>query len=84
MTTMGHNSEVDGSHLRAFVERVERIETEIRDLNDDKSEIYKEAKGCGFDAKIMKKIIARRRMDRQKRIEEDEIMSLYLEALGEE
>lgn len=74
----------DGGHLRAFIERIERIETDIRDRNEDKSEIYKEAKSHGFDVKILKKVVGLRRMDRSKRIEEAEILSLYLSAIGEE
>ena len=84
MTDIGHNSgEMDGSHLRAFIERIERLEEEIRALNDDKKEVYAEAKGQGFDVPIMKKVIALRRMDRDKRIEAETILDLYLSALGE-
>ena len=79
----GHNiGGVDGSHLRAFVERIEKLEEEIRAINDDKSDVYKEAKGQGFDAKIIRKIVAMRRMDRDKRREEEETLDLYLNALG--
>ena len=84
MTDIGHNTgEMDGSHLRAFIERIERLEEEIRALNDDKKEVYAEAKGQGFDVPIMKKVIALRRMDRDKRIEAETILDLYLSALGE-
>ena len=86
MADVGHNSDaaLNAPHLRAFVERIERVESEIADLNGDKSEIYKEAKGNGFQPKIIRKVVARRRMDRDKRIEEDTILDLYLSALGEE
>lgn len=80
----GHNSgEVDGAHLRAFVERVERLHEEQKAISDDVREVYAEAKGNGFDVKIIKKVIALRRMDRDKRIEEATILDLYLAALGE-
>jgi len=83
MTDIGHNSaEVNAGHLQAFIERVERIEQEVRDLNEDKSSIYKECKSAGFDTKIIKKIVAIRRIDRDKRREEEEILDLYLNALG--
>lgn len=81
----GHNSgAVDGGHLRAFVERIERMEEEIKALNEDKRDIYAEAKGTGFDVKILKKVVALRRLDRDKRREEEEILDLYLSALGME
>ncbi len=80
--TMSTNS-VDAGHLRAFLERVERLEEEKRAISDDIKEVYAEAKGTGYDVKIMRKIISLRRMDRDKRREEEEILELYLAALGE-
>lgn len=77
------SADVDASHLRAFIERIERLEEEKRAIADDIKEVYAEAKGTGYDAKILRKIVSLRRMDRQKRQEEEEILSLYLEALGE-
>ena len=74
---------VDGSHLRAFIERIERLEEEKRALADDIKDVYAEAKGNGFDTRIMRKVISLRRMDRDKRIEEETILDLYLNALGE-
>lgn len=83
MNDVGHNSyEVNAGHLRSFIERVERVEEEIAALNDDKRDIYKEVKAVGFDAKIVKRVVAMRRMDRDKRREEEEILDLYLTALG--
>ena len=79
---MSTNS-VDAGHLRAFLERVERLEEEKRAIADDIKEVYAEAKGTGYDVKIMRKIISLRRMDRDKRREEEEILELYLAALGE-
>jgi uncharacterized protein (UPF0335 family) len=67
--------------LRAFVERIERLEGEITALNDDKKEVYAEIKSAGFDTKIVKKVIALRRKDHAERKEEEAIMELYLEAL---
>ena len=77
------SSDVDGGHLRAFIERIERLEEEKRTLAEDIKEVYAEAKGNGFDVKIMRKVISLRRMDRDKRIEEETILELYLSALGE-
>ncbi len=75
-------AEVNGGHLRAFVERIERLEEEKRALADDIKDVYAEAKGNGFDVKIMRKIVSIRKQDRDKRIEEETILDLYLAALG--
>ncbi|MEI6283366.1 MAG: DUF2312 domain-containing protein [Alphaproteobacteria bacterium] len=79
---MSTNS-VDAGHLRAFLERIERLEEEKRAIADDIKEVYAEAKGTGYDVKIMRKIISIRRMDAEKRREEEEILEIYLAALGE-
>lgn len=73
---------VNGQALRAFVERIERTEEEIRTLNDDKKEIYSEAKGYGYDVKIIKKIVGLRRKEVNARREEAELLDLYMTALG--
>ena len=75
--------EVNPGHLRAFVERIEVLETEIKDRNEDKSAVYQEAKSAGFDPRIIKKVVAIRRQDRDKRIEEITLVDLYLTALGD-
>ena len=61
---MSSNS-VDAGHLRAFLERIERLEEEKRAIGDDIKEVYAEAKGTGYDIKIMRKIISLRRQDRK-------------------
>jgi len=68
--------------LRAFVERIERIEEEIKALNDDKREIYAEAKGNGFDTKALKIVIKERRQDHNERMELEAVLDLYRSALG--
>ena len=73
---------VNAGHLRAFIERIEKLEEEKKALADDIKEVYGEAKGTGFDVKIIRKIVSIRRQDRDKRREEEEILSLYLSALG--
>ena len=73
---------VNAAHLRAFVERIERLEEEKKALADDIKDVYAEAKGTGFDSKIIRKIVSIRRQDREKRREEEEILDLYLSALG--
>jgi uncharacterized protein (UPF0335 family) len=76
------NSEVNSKHLQAFIERIERLEEEKRAIADDIKDIYAEAKGTGYDAKIMRKIVAKRRLDAEKRRQEDYIFDLYWDALG--
>jgi uncharacterized protein (UPF0335 family) len=73
---------VNGGHLRSFVERIEKLEEEKRAIADDIKDVYGEAKGTGFDVKVMRKIISLRRQDKSKREEEEEILDLYLSALG--
>ena len=73
---------VDAKHLKAFLERIEKLEEEKRALADDIKDVYAEAKGTGYDVKIMRKIVSIRRQDTQKRREEEEILDLYLSALG--
>jgi uncharacterized protein (UPF0335 family) len=69
-------------HLKAFVERIERLEEEKKALADDIKDVYGEAKANGFDTRIMRKIVSIRKQDRDKRIEEETILDLYLAALG--
>ena len=68
--------------LRAFVERIERLEEEKKTIADDIKDVYGEAKSMGYDTKILKKVIALRKKDDQERMEEDLILDTYLQALG--
>lgn len=68
--------------LRAFVERIERLEEEKAALGADIREIYSEAKGQGFDTKVMRQVVRLRKMDRDARLEQDALLELYLGALG--
>lgn len=78
---MSTNS-IDAGHLKAFIERIERLEEEKRALAEDIKDVYAEARGVGYDTKIMRKIVALRRQDAHKRREEEEILDLYLMNLG--
>jgi len=73
---------LDGGHLKSFIERIERLEEEKKAIADDIKDVYAEAKGNGYDVKIMRKIVSIRRQDENKRREEEEILDLYLSALG--
>ena len=68
--------------LRSFIERVERLEEEKRGLSGDIKEVYAEAKGSGFEPKIMRQIIKLRRMDKADADEEESLLDLYKRALG--
>ena len=68
--------------LRAFVERIERMEEEKRAIADDIKEIYAEAKGNGFDVKVLRQIIRIRKQDHNERLEQEAILDLYMAALG--
>lgn len=67
--------------LKSLVERIERLEEEKKAIADDIREVYREAKGHGFDTKIMRKAIARRAMDQAQLQEQDALLDLYLDAL---
>lgn len=69
-------------HLRAFIERIERLEEEKKALADDIREVYAEAKGNGFDTKVMRQIVRIRKMDRNEYAEQQAILELYGTALG--
>lgn len=73
---------VAAGQLRAFVERIERLEEEKKAIADDIKEVLAEAKGNGFDTKAMRAIIRLRKMDQAERQEEEAILDLYLSALG--
>jgi uncharacterized protein (UPF0335 family) len=73
---------VAGDRLRSFIERIERLEEEKLTLSEDIKEIYSEAKGTGFDIKIMRQIIRLRKMEAGDRNEMEEILDVYKRALG--
>lgn len=69
--------------LKAILERIERLEEDKAAVMADLKEVYAEAKGNGFDTKIIRKVVRIRKQDRAKRQEEEAILDLYLSALGE-
>lgn len=73
---------VAADELRAFVERVERVEADIKDRNDDKKEIYAEAKGRGYDVPTIKKLVRLRALDENERAEAEALLELYASAIG--
>lgn len=83
----GDNSEAQAHKvvrevLKAFVERIEKLEEEKKAINDDIRDVYTEAKANGFDVKALRKIIAIRKMDPQEREELEALVETYMHALG--
>jgi len=74
---------VAGDRLRSFIERVERLEEEKAAIMNDSKEVYAEAKGEGYDVKILRQVVRIRKMDRADRQEQEALLDLYLSALGE-
>lgn len=70
------------ARLRSFIERVERLESEKSELAEDIKEVYGEAKANGYDPKIMRKIVRMRKMDVEKRREEEALIEVYRLAVG--
>lgn len=73
---------IAGDRLRSFVERIERLEEEKTALQGDVREVYSEAKGAGFDIKILRQVIRLRKMDNADRREQEELLDLYKRMLG--
>jgi uncharacterized protein (UPF0335 family) len=83
MSKVGHNSDsVDSEELKTIVERIERMNEEMANVKTDISEIYKEAKGNGFDVKTIRTVIKLRAMDREKREQQEAMLDLYMSAIG--
>jgi uncharacterized protein (UPF0335 family) len=72
---------IPGGKIRAFVERIEHIESEIQELNEQKKEVFAEAKGDGFDVKILKEIVKLRKQDAEERDERESMLDLYMRAM---
>ena len=73
---------IAGERLRSFIERIERLEEEKRTLAADIKEVFAEAKGTGFDIKIMRQLIRIRRMDKDDLDEQETLLDIYKRALG--
>ena len=73
---------IAGEQLRSFIERIERLEEERKNLAEDIKEVFAEAKGNGFDTKIMREIIKIRRMDEDDLDEQETLLDIYKRALG--
>ena len=72
---------IPGGKIRAFVERIENLDTEIAELNEQKKEVFAEAKAEGFDVKILREIIKLRKQDQEERDERESLLGLYMRAM---
>ena len=72
---------IPGGKIRAFVERIENLDSEIQELNEQKKEVFAEAKGDGFDVKILKEIVKLREQDEEERDERESMLDLYMRAM---
>lgn len=75
---------IAADRLRSFIERIERLEEEKKGIQDDIKEIYAEAKGTGFEPKVIRKVISLRKKSKEDRQEEETLLELYKQALGME
>ena len=81
--TTSHNQyRITADELRSFVERYERLEVEKKDIADQQKEVMAEAKGRGYDTKILRKIVTLRKQDPADISEEEAVLQLYRDALG--
>jgi uncharacterized protein (UPF0335 family) len=72
---------IPGARIRSFVERIENLDSELQELNEQKKEVFAEAKGEGFDVKVLKEIIKLRKQDQDERDEHESLLDLYMRAM---
>lgn len=87
MSEVGHNSDINAAtagQLKSIIERIERLEEEKRNIGGDIKDVFTEAKGNGFDTKTLRKIISLRRQEPSERHEQEELLQVYLRAIGME
>ncbi len=74
---------IAGDRIRSFIERIEQIETELKELTEAKKAIFSEAKGEGFDVKVLKEILKLRKQDQEERDEHETLLDVYIRAMDE-
>ena len=82
-TTSTRTVGTTADRLKNFIMRIERLEEDKKGIADDIKEVFGEAKGEGFDVKILRKVIALRKKDPEERAEEEELLELYMSAIGQ-
>jgi uncharacterized protein (UPF0335 family) len=78
------SSGISSDRLRSIIKRIEKLEEDKAGVSDDIKEVYAEAKGTGFDVKIIRQIVRLRKVEIEKRREESELLDLYMSAIGME
>ncbi len=73
---------VAGDRIRSFVERIEQLDTELQEINEQRKEVLAEAKGEGFDVKVLKEIIRLRKQDEDERDEHETLLDVYMRAMA--
>jgi uncharacterized protein (UPF0335 family) len=74
---------IAGTRILSLIERIEQLEEEIKALNEGKKEVFAEAKGEGYDVKILKEILKIRKLDRDERDEQESLLDLYMRAIAD-
>jgi uncharacterized protein (UPF0335 family) len=84
MAEAGHNSGMSSDRLKSIFNRIVTLENDKRDVAEDIKEVYSEAKGLGYDVKVLRKVVAAQRIELEKRREQFELFDLYASAIGME
>ena len=82
MTDIDQSYRVTADELRQFIERLERLDAEKKDISEQQKEVMAEAKGRGYDTKVIRKVISLRKRDKDDIAEEEAVLEMYKEALG--
>jgi uncharacterized protein (UPF0335 family) len=82
MSTPDSNCRVTAGELRQFIERIERLDAEKKDIADQQKEVMAEAKGRGYDTTVIRKVIALRKREPDAVAEEEAVLEMYKEAMG--
>ncbi|HXT05489.1 MAG TPA: DUF2312 domain-containing protein [Roseiarcus sp.] len=80
---MSDTDGIAGSRILSIIERIEQLEEEIKALNEGKKEVFAEAKGEGYDLKVLREILKIRKLDRDERDEQESLIDLYMRAMSE-
>lgn len=82
MSNENRNGGIPADQLRSIIKRIERLEEEKAALTNDVNEVYAEAKGNGYDTKILRQVVRIRKLDKTERQEQETVLDLYMHALG--
>jgi uncharacterized protein (UPF0335 family) len=77
------SGQISSERLKSFIKRIEKLEEDKANVANDIKDVYAEAKGTGFDVKIIRQVIRLRKLDVEKRREQEELLDLYFAAIGE-